>query len=518
MTDARLAAQAIDTESTHLAQARDSFVVSHETLVGAMANATAQLSDAEAGLDSLGTFSADVSKALGLHNIDLEFCIAKGRDPELNGGGGDGTTRTDDSHTGAEGIHIDKDEASAVRQLCKERLARDTTDAKIAMHNAQEEMQKAAKGFDNNATDSTADVTKATQASSAAIASAEAFTVTVASMLDYINDTLAERTRKTPLSPPPPPASYLTHFTDAANAVVTGKTPAAASAEKQSALIARQKSTQQDAADRSDQALSTAAKMGVAVASLKAVEVAHANVTNAKAALESALGLNTPSVAPLAAAATGKSVEDWSQDASLDTIHRDVIHTSSSPSEASSPRKESSDRDKFLPPISPSPSPSLPQRVDHHALPQSFADSASDSGSGDHGNGVPRDASAKPFAANISLASVSSSSPSSSPSMISPSTFSPSSLPLSSSALASLSHTLLPMVHSSFADNAVIAMTVSKMEELSNKKAKVIPIINPEPCILHPTPYTAHRSLQPELSRSHPIPYTLGHQLFHQHS
>lgn len=90
----------------------------------------------------------------------------------------------------------------------------------------------------------------------------------VASTLDYINDTLAERVNAAPSSPPPPPEDYLTQISNAANNIVSGTTPAAVAAQRHSALKEKQMKTKKETSDQSDKALSTATKMSVAVAGL----------------------------------------------------------------------------------------------------------------------------------------------------------------------------------------------------------------------------------------------------------
>jgi hypothetical protein len=90
----------------------------------------------------------------------------------------------------------------------------------------------------------------------------------VASTLDYINDTLAERVNAAPSSPPPPPEDYLTQISNAANNIVSGTTPAAVAAQQHSALKEKQMKTKKETSDQSDKALSTATKMSVAVAGL----------------------------------------------------------------------------------------------------------------------------------------------------------------------------------------------------------------------------------------------------------
>jgi hypothetical protein len=101
---------------------------------------------------------------LGQHNVDLDFCVAKERNATAASSsssaaaGGDAPAAAGDATgdaaksvativhavaaaTTEDGKDVDvhaKNAADTVRQLCKERLARDAELAKAAMHNAKE--------------------------------------------------------------------------------------------------------------------------------------------------------------------------------------------------------------------------------------------------------------------------------------------------------------------------------------------------------------------------------------------
>jgi hypothetical protein len=177
-----------------------------------------------------------------------------------------------------------------------------------------------------------------------------------------------------------------------------------------------------------------------AVASLKAVEQAHVNVSNAKAALETALGLDTPTGAPIAAAAAGISVEDWLRGISSEDSQRDGFDAN-------------------------------PVFVDYDD-PPAAAPNASDDKEGKEGEqgGSSQGGSSTSVAAGTDDHHPTTGE---SPSSADDATISDGSASSSTSPSASSSSSSYPKAHPTINATAVIAIAGSKMDELSDQKAKV---------------------------------------------
>ena len=303
MAVAKSTADVIDRQSEHIAHARDSFVGSHQKLVGAMANATAHLTEAEERLDTLRSFSPDVADVLEEQGVDPEVCATIHQEQNTTSPTPADITATADALTAAPRGEDKASTRSPAWHACKERLSQDAAAAKVALRAAKEELQRAALEGTRNSTDATIHV-------SSHVSSAGAIAASLASTLDYINDTLVMKMGETPSPPPPPPEGYFERLAHDAAAIIAGRDGSAAAKEK------KRKSAQKEAADTSNQALSAAAKMSIAVASLKALEEAHGNMTDSQAALESALGLDTPAGAPLAEEwLRGASDKEWKSEA-----------------------------------------------------------------------------------------------------------------------------------------------------------------------------------------------------------